>query len=335
MASAELLDRRFVLASDIDASGTGNWNCDGDTCAGFKPIGDAANPFAGSLDGGGYEIAGLVISRPEDDDVGLFGFTGETSSIVNLILSGAVVHGKNRVGSLVGNSQGSVSDVSATAVQVVGGTVVGGLLGANAGSVARAWAAGQVTGDETVGGFVGHNQSQGSMSWVSFEGGVSGGSVVGGLAGRSDGSVSLAYALGAVTGTSYVGGLAGQLAGSSEVSQVYFSGAVEGSEWVGGLAGELSATLSDAYAAGSVTGTMNVGGLVGELTGASVRRTYTTSVVSGSASVGGLIGKNAGGDVIASFFATTPLLRVLLAPLTVEVFDRDETYDGNTYGGTG
>lgn len=56
-AVSEELDAHYELGSDVDASGTENWN-DGE---GFEPLGT----FTGEFDGNGYEISGLYIDRSE------------------------------------------------------------------------------------------------------------------------------------------------------------------------------------------------------------------------------------------------------------------------------
>ncbi len=68
------LAKSFVLANDIDASGTANWN----SGKGFVPIAAAGGPFVGTLDGKSHTIAGLMIA-PNDtttQSIGLFGTIG-------------------------------------------------------------------------------------------------------------------------------------------------------------------------------------------------------------------------------------------------------------------
>jgi hypothetical protein len=98
------LGDNFTLTSDIDASGTDQWN-DG---AGFDPIGDSTTPFTGAFDGTGAVVSGLSIDRdPADKDgVGLFGNTTSDATVERVRLEDVDVNGgsSNRVGALVGSN---------------------------------------------------------------------------------------------------------------------------------------------------------------------------------------------------------------------------------------
>ena len=98
------LSGSFYLTKDIDCSDTVNWN----EGAGFEPVGsDGNNVFQGVFDGNGYKITGLYISRPLNDNVGLFGYVNSTGSfnnqtIKNVTLENAYIKGQSNVGSVVG-----------------------------------------------------------------------------------------------------------------------------------------------------------------------------------------------------------------------------------------
>src|SRR5262249_26961116 len=68
VGSSGMLDKAFVLANNIDATGTANWN----SGEGFKPIGDQEIRFYGNFDGQNYAINGLTIASAAHD-IGLFG----------------------------------------------------------------------------------------------------------------------------------------------------------------------------------------------------------------------------------------------------------------------
>ena len=132
-----------------DFASTGTWQ---ETP--FSPIGSAEHPFAGTYDGGGYDIYGLCV-RDVYTYAGLFGCTAKTSVIKNVsIASGdgesapkstveinASTQIVRHVGSLVGRAQGSVLDSkSGASVSVISTTPatktspyvvqnVGGLIG--------------------------------------------------------------------------------------------------------------------------------------------------------------------------------------------------------------
>lgn len=126
---------------------------------------------------------------------------------------------------------------------------------------------------------------------------ISGGSYVGGLAGRSDGMVSHSHASGSVTGsTDYVGGLVGF--NNSTVSDSDASVAVTGESHIGGLVGASTDTVINSHSTGTVTGSDHAGGLAGSSTG-SVSHSYATGAVTGGEAfadgdVGGLVGESSG-----------------------------------------
>jgi filamentous hemagglutinin family protein len=280
----------YVLGSNIDASATSGWN----EGSGFAPIKHEltipdtssfcitsgycwdqtqTTPFTGTFDGLGHSISALTINRPATEYVGLFGQTSTTAQIRNIGLVGGSVIGQARVGALVGDNSGAISNSYATG-SVSGNNYVGGLVGFNdLGAIASSYATGSVTGT---------SQS------------------VGGLVGESSGTVNESYATGSVTGTSQsVGGLAGVSSGT--VSNSYASGPVQGSNWSGGLLGLNTGTLSNSYATGRVSGTSLVGGLVGNNRGA-VSASYATGDVNGTLYVGGLLGNN--NNLVSYSYAT-------------------------------
>jgi len=188
----------FILMNDIDARATRRWNWDGKKHLGFEPVGmdydgdgtiGPHEPFTGgSLNGNGHVIEGLYINRPDQDWVGLFGFTAH-ACIYKIGLERPDVTGHDHVGTLSGH----VTDQSRYRTVVhqaysAGGTVqgnfrVGGLLGRlHDAAMSDCYSTVKVTGNKTVGGLVGR-------------------------VGFSD--IRRCYASGAVTGSIGVGGLLG------------------------------------------------------------------------------------------------------------------------------
>src|SRR5262249_59153971 len=99
-------------------------------------------------------------------------------------------------------------------------SIMGGLVGDNAGHVGRSWASGDVSSDGvnvTLGGLVGLNAIGGGIWKSHASGAVTGGdsSSAGGLVGENDGTIWKSHAGGAVTGgdNSKLGGLLGDNAG--------------------------------------------------------------------------------------------------------------------------
>ncbi len=102
IGSAGMLGKSFVLANDIDASGTSSWN----SGAGFVPIGDSTSTYRGNFDGQGHVISGLTIDRPGTNFVGLFGYIGGGSTVTDVGLEGGAITGHTAVGALAGGMPG-------------------------------------------------------------------------------------------------------------------------------------------------------------------------------------------------------------------------------------
>lgn len=233
------LTGNYVLGADIDASATNTWN----SGAGFNPIGDGSNPFAGSFDGLGHTVSDLSIVRFTEDNVGLFGSI-KNAEISNVGLLAVQVFGRNIVGSLAGSMQGSsISNSYAN------------------GRVGAAINAQTLTGN-AVGGLVG----------ISTPGPF--GSQERALCNRCN-SISLSYTDVYVTGRQSVGGLVGTLH-ETILSNSYSINAVESffpdiattasTSEAGGLVGRsISSSILNSYSSGRVisNNSQHLGGLVG------------------------------------------------------------------------
>ncbi|WP_436923053.1 CARDB domain-containing protein [Halosimplex amylolyticum] len=230
-------DAHYVLANDVDASATANWN----RGEGFEPVG-SDSPFTGTFDGRNHTITGLTVDRPTADDVGLFGAV-DGATIEHVSLAGVDVRAGGDAGALVGIALGSsgIHDASAS---------------------------GTVTGGDQTGGLVGILEAS-SLSDAHANVEVDGKSNTGGLVGLSSGStVDASSASGNVAGTYRVGGLVGGPtnpvnADANTITRTYATGAVSGSEAVGGLLGGNVGAVERSYATGDVSGDAKVGGLIG------------------------------------------------------------------------
>lgn len=282
-SNAATLANYYVLANDIDASGTGAWNFGN----GFRPIGAMWDPFTGSFDGGGHAVSGLFVDLGGQDGVGLFGVVAAGGVVGNVAVRGGSFNGFSSVGGVVGHNGGTVTDVSSDA-QVRGVFATGGAVGYNEGSVSGSHATGLVTGDSSTGGFVGTNAGTITRSWAT--GNVAGGGATGGFAGTNEGAgnISFSYATGNVNATG----------GST-----------------GGFVGWNTAAIRDSYARGNVSarlpvfdgiGALYAGGFFGyQEAGGSVTRVFSTgSVDNDSVYVGGLGGRNFGGTVTSAYWDT-------------------------------
>ena len=313
------LEGHYVLGNDIDASATEDWNDEGDGPLGFDPVGDADEPFTGSLDGNGYAITDLTVNRTDEDEVGLFGYI-EAGTVKDVHLEQVNVTGNQqddsqRVGGLAGRAvESTVSGVEVTGT-VTGHSddtfsATGGVLGRQDGGVVEDVTAVdiQVTGDWRVGGLVGYitdgDLLESSVSGTVTVTGEDGRANLGGAVGyQADGVIADVSAATDVTApdTSAVGGLVGLLDGEIRDSQA--TGAVSARTDVGGLVGNVMGTADEysvvrSNATGQVSGDgQRIGGLAGRLQTGVVRETHAEGGVSGETDdgkVGGLVGENDG-----------------------------------------
>lgn len=308
------LSGSYALASPLDATGV-SWIPLGTDGAGNI----SGSGFTGTFAGLGHTISNLTVTIGSSNHAGLFGYVGNKGMIRDLLLANINVTATadyQNLGTLVGENNGTIDNVS-----VDGGTVsAGSFSGANAG------------------GLVGNNVN-GTIENSSANVAVDGNAIVGGLVGTNFGAISQSHATGDVTGMGDVGGLIGDNFGS--VAQSYASGNVSSDSVnleMGGLVGYNAhgATITSSYATGDVTASApiasnngidcsvagncqwaDVGGLVGYNSGAIqggsvpapgqpcvAGQTCASGAVSigSNATGGGLVGSNDG--IIADAFAT-------------------------------
>ncbi|MCW6536691.1 MBG domain-containing protein [Sphingomonas lycopersici] len=230
-----LLSGNFALANDIDASGTANWNGGrGFVAIGTNGAGVAANGgngFTGSLDGRDHMISGLTINRGSNGfGYGLFGVVGAGGMLTAIGLDAANVTGGGDVGALVGRNAGTVR-FGRVGGSVTGLTATGGLVGTNlaGGTITDSYSTATVSGPlqqaSNLGGFVGENY--GSIARAYARGAVSGFIYAGGFAGRNAGAIDQVYATGQVTGGNS-GGLIGFSDSGSSLSNSFWDTAATG-----------------------------------------------------------------------------------------------------------
>ncbi len=98
------LTGHYVLMNNLGPSDPGYQTYAGDAAhsgMGWEPIGTMSHKFSGMLDGNGYTIDGLRISRSGSDEVGLFGVISG-GAIQNLQLTDINYRGRDGVGALAG-----------------------------------------------------------------------------------------------------------------------------------------------------------------------------------------------------------------------------------------
>ena len=205
-----------------------NWT----TSTGWTPIGYNDEHFNRVFEGNDFTISGLYINR-SGRWIGLFSRLGSGSEIKNVGLLDAEVKGARVVGGLAGLKEDPSDIINSYASGAVSGRIdVGGLVGANSGSIINSYANVVVTatGDDS-GGLVGKNQSSSNIINSYASGAVSGRTRVGGLVGlhSADANIINSYATGTVTGTHwYIGGLVGWNEAGAYIINSYASGAVSG-----------------------------------------------------------------------------------------------------------
>ena len=203
---------RYMLAGDIDARETKNWN------EGFQPIGNdgSRNPsdFVGRFDGARHTITGLTVQQGdaaynEHRCRGLFGSISDGAVIENVSLKDASVSGNVYVGGIVGSADtGSIiRNVSFSgAVHGLGNhgynNSYGGIAGTISGGsrIENAYNEGTVEGNGMVGGIVGYVLLNAIVQNVRNAGKVIGNEMLGGIAGvvEEDSSVRNAVQTGTV-----------------------------------------------------------------------------------------------------------------------------------------
>lgn len=124
------LDGYYYLTDDIDltdltAPGGAYYN----NGLGWEPIGNSDTPFTGVFDGQNHHIIGMIMNRPAEDNVGLFGYT-DNALIKSVVLENCAVTGKNDVGGLIGKGIATpVYGCKFEGGMVSGSSNIGGLIG--------------------------------------------------------------------------------------------------------------------------------------------------------------------------------------------------------------
>ena len=169
------------------------------TDKGWKPIGEERygkkqNPFITTFDGNGYTISNLMINRrsptaiswssdSKEMLIGLFGYTGEQSKIINIGLSNIDIFAASYMGGLVGWNRGAITNSHAMG-SIRGGNYIGSLVGYNEkGVIKNSYATGSVTGHSALGGLVGYNAAGGAITSSYATSSVMGDNDIGGLVG--------------------------------------------------------------------------------------------------------------------------------------------------------
>ncbi|MGD9638450.1 MAG: hypothetical protein AB7U85_05270 [Alphaproteobacteria bacterium] len=299
----------YYLANDIDCSDTINWN----SGAGFVPIGSKTAPFLGKLNGRGFAISNLVINRPTNYYIGLFGYT-DGAEIFNIGLSGINFSGANGQNG-TNSASGSVGVGGVGSASGRGGCGCGGVYSDSSGY-------GDISNRRGGNGGNANCGSGGSGGFGNGGGGCGSGASIntwsyGGAGGGSGGAIGgiIGYANSTILNDVYVTGVASGANGGNG-SNGYYGGAGGGGGgggYVGGLVGYSSSnSINNSYAvvavsgaragaggSGSGYGSYNgssgvngyVGGLIALCSGSCGINSYWDTQISGVATSSGGIGK--------------------------------------------
>ncbi len=212
----------------------------------WTPIGTKDNAFAGTFNGNGKTISGLVITDAAGGYKGLFGYSKGT--VKNFTIAGNIgsasayiTSGSDNIGGAVGYNDGTVSGITGNVnVYVKAGIyAVGGIVGQNGDGalVSKCVNNGAVTGTKHTGGVVGRNYEK-------IDRCVNNGTITGN-GGSKDG-------IGGITG------LAGNKNATyqSTVTNCYNTGTISNNNgrWHGGIVGmaDKAATVTNCYDIGTI-----------------------------------------------------------------------------------
>ena len=230
----------FILDGDIDMAGID-----------FAPIGDGLQSgavFRGDFYGNGHEISNLTINNSTTYKTGLFGVL-DGAHIQDVAIVNANVEGNGSNSSYVGILAGEVYDDATIDNVYVTGSVsngwdVGGLVGANSGTITKSYSTATVSGDGSVGGLVGDNRAGAVIKQSYVTGNVLDGTNAGGFAGFNSGTIESSYATGRVNGSYQTGGFVGYNA--STIKNSYATGFVDDGSKKGGFAGNNAGSITGA-----------------------------------------------------------------------------------------
>lgn len=119
-----------------------------------KPIGSREQPFMGELDGDGYVISGLRISRPSKEAQGLFASIGAEGTVRNLGLSENSICGQEDVGAIAGINYGTIEACFQTGEVYGVKDRVGSMAGRNSGTISNCYSTGPVYGGYKIGDYI-------------------------------------------------------------------------------------------------------------------------------------------------------------------------------------
>ena len=271
----------FVLMNDIAYPYATDWNAADSQENNFTRIGTGGEPFGGTFDGQGHTISGIRIYS-SDLCQGLFGNIHGT--VRNVTLADARITGKENVGGIAGANGGTIENCHVTANVLIGATGDntynhGGIAGQNHGTVDGCTSSATLSQAQECGGIVGCKEYDKSVVKNCLAMGVTiyGDDEVGAIVGfNSGGTLSHNYYSGCTVGGNTSG------IGCSDGDVTANDGAVPGTLHTLTLASDITAT-----------GIMvNQGGTISVVDGTTVTLSYNGTLPTGCIHEGYIVTKD-------------------------------------------
>ena len=315
-SDANLLDRHFILISDIDLDPNlpggqvftrAVMASDTSSVRDFQGV-----PFVGTFDGNNHAILHLTIGGSASDCLGLFGKVGQNGMVRRLVLKDVSIGGLSSVGSVAGLNSGTIEACRVTCRLHGTGYAYqrcAGVTGENEGRIVNCRVEGSIVSDKLglyCAGLAGLNYGTiaDCIAVVDITVGDSG-AESGGLVGQNAGCIRRSCAAGNVSGGRNCRFLAG-LVGTNNTGSIaacYATGSVSAGSMSNRLAGlvggNVNGAIASCYAIGDVfcaDGAYGIGGLAGDNYGSITNCWAGGSVSAGDNGgyIGGLIGANVG-----------------------------------------
>jgi len=219
--TANIVVNKNVLNADGDLNG------DGSHFRVWTPIGNVNNKYTGTFDGQNNTVGDLYFNDSDTRYVGLFGDVGSGGKVMNAGVISSVIKAKSHVGGVVGANRGTVENcynTGSVSFNYEYGIYAGGVVGYNVGTVSNCYNTGEVASPHSgeVGGVVGSNYG-GTVQNCYNTGAVSCDDyIVGGVVGSNNGTVQNCYNTGAVDGNVRVGGVLGENSSDGTVTNCYY-----------------------------------------------------------------------------------------------------------------
>lgn len=119
------LSAYYRLMNDVDLTA---WIKENNPRQGWSPIGTSGAPFKGNFDGNNHAIINLTLLRPEDDNIGFFGYI-ETASIHHVAFINPMLNGNDNVGIIGYANMSDITNITVHGESVTGHSNIGGICG--------------------------------------------------------------------------------------------------------------------------------------------------------------------------------------------------------------